>query len=127
MNVIVYGTLKKGGRLHSYLENEDYIKDVDLEGFNMYDMNLGFPFIEKATKENKIKGELYKINHTKIKMLDVVEGVPSLFKRTKLSGFDEKDETYVYTSSRENMKKHLGLNGVSIFKIKKVPNGFWKV
>ena len=127
MKVIVYGTLKKGGRLHSYLENEDYIRDVNLEGFNMYDMNLGFPFIEKAKKEDKIKGELYKINHTKIKMLDAVEGVPSLFKRTKLSGFDEEDETYIYTSSRENMKKNLGLSGVSLFKIKKVPNGLWKV
>ena len=38
--VIVYGTLKKGGRLHVYMRNSKFIVDVAITGYKMYDSGL---------------------------------------------------------------------------------------
>ena len=55
--VIVYGTLKKHGRLSTCLRDAKYVKDVIVTGFKMYDTKNGFPFIEVSDKKNTISGE----------------------------------------------------------------------
>ena len=49
--VIVYGTLKKGGRLHGYMGDSKFIVDVMVTGYKMYDTKSGFPFIVRGDDE----------------------------------------------------------------------------
>lgn len=81
MRVIVYGTLKRGGRLHRNMEaiHAHFIREDVLENYEMY--NLGsFPaIIEKQGKEVKV--EVYEIDKLGLNRLDRIEGYPYLYQR----------------------------------------------
>ena len=127
--VIVYGTLKKHGRLSTCLRDAKYVKDVIVTGFKMYDTKNGFPFIEVSDKKDTISGELYEVDYKILNTLDYIEGVEStqekghrgLFSRIDLKGIrpEIKESTYIYVSTLERM----GWFGVEPEEIK---DGFWK-
>ena len=100
--VIVYGTLKKGGRLHSYMKDSKFLVDVAVRGYKMYDTGLGYPFVAKgATDRDKVWGEKYEVDNATLKILDMVEGVDfGLFKRVDLKDVkgwsDSRDSVYMY-------------------------------
>lgn len=81
--VFVYGTLKKGGRLHQALEeaNGVFIGEHTTEPiFTMYDLgNYPAVIIGGMTK---ITGEVYQVDD--LKDLDIVEGYPKLYNRTSI-------------------------------------------
>ena len=126
--VIVYGTLKKGGRLSTYLKDAKFIEDVIVAGFKMYDTKSGFPFIEVSGKEDTISGELYEVDYTTLETLDYIEGVSKqtgfgvgLFSRIDLKDVRPKIEesTYIYVSTIETMRWHGA-------KPEEIKDGFWK-
>jgi len=127
--VIVYGTLKKHGRLSTCLRDAKYVKDVIVTGFKMYDTKNGFPFIEVSDKKDTISGELYEVDYKILNTLDYIEGVEStqekghrgLFSRIDLKGIrpEIKESTYIYVSTIERMRWF----GVEPEEIK---DGFWK-
>jgi gamma-glutamylcyclotransferase (GGCT)/AIG2-like uncharacterized protein YtfP len=81
MRVAVYGTLKRGGRLHGNMEaiKAKFIEEVDLKGFEMYHLG-GYPaIIEK--KDGVIKAEVFEIDEIGLSRLDRVEGYPHLYQR----------------------------------------------
>ena len=78
MKIVVYGTLKAGGKLHHIMNDigAKFIEATTLDGFDMY--NLGwYPAIVESLY-GKIYIEIYEINDDKIEMLDTVEGYPYL-------------------------------------------------
>jgi len=122
--VIVYGTLKKGGRLHRYMRDSKFIVDVAVTGYKMYDSGFGYPFIAKGDKhKDSVWGEKYEVSDDTLKMLDMVEGVDSgLFKRVDLKDekdwSDSRDSTYIYVGD-EYLK--------SVSDAEEVKSGRWKV
>ena len=61
-NLFVYGTLKKGGRLHSILGNSSEFLGVFRTVENKFDMyDFGCPVMALEDDGFKIKGELYKV------------------------------------------------------------------
>ena len=61
-NLFVYGTLKKGGRLHSVLGNSSEFLGVFKTIENKFDMyDYGCPVMVLEDDGFKIKGELYKV------------------------------------------------------------------
>jgi len=126
--VIVYGTLKKGGRLHGYMRDSKFIVDVMVTGYKMYDTKSGFPFIEASGKKDTISGELYEVDYMILNTLDFIEGVKThgrggrgLFSRIDLKDIRPKikESTYIYVSTIERMRWF----GVEPEEIK---DGFWK-
>ena len=126
--VIVYGTLKKDGKLSTYLRDAKYVKDVIVTGFKMYDTKSGFPFIEVSGKKDTISGELYEVDYMILNTLDFIEGVKThgrggrgLFSRIDLKDIRPKikESTYIYVSTIERMRWF----GVEPEEIK---GGFWK-
>ena len=106
MKVIVYGTLKKGGRLSSYLRGADFLTDVYVSGFKMYDTGFGYPFIMEGKEGDRIWGEKYEVDERTLETLDMVEGVKyELFKRLDLKDLKPhvKEPTYIYVSTIEKM------------------------
>lgn len=81
MKVAVYGTLKKGGRLHMHMQSIEasFIEDAVLKDHQMY--NLGwFPaIIEK--EGSKINVEVYDVDENGLRRLDGIEGYPHLYQR----------------------------------------------
>ena len=123
MKVIVYGTLKKGGKLSSYLDDSEFIIDTVVTGFKMYDSKSGFPFIVKADDDDWICGEKYDVHSGTLRTLDFVESVHSgLYKRIDLREMKPKlkESIYIYVST---------LPAMSSFGVKpeEIKGGFWKV
>ena len=73
-NLFVYGTLKKGGRLHSVLGNSSEFLGVFRtveDKFDMYD--YGCPVMVLEDDSFKIKGELYKVTSECMARVTAVE------------------------------------------------------
>ena len=108
MFVIVYGTLKKGGSLHGHMKDAEYIEDVEVSGFRMYDTGFGYPAVVESA-EHSFYGELYKVSEDILTRLDRVESVESgLFKRKMVSWADViskslAEDAVIYVSGRASV------------------------
>ena len=81
--VVVYGTLKKGGGLDQHLREATFLGNFTTKPeFTM--VNLGwYPgVIHSGT--TPIVGEVYEISDETFKMLDRVEGYPTLYTREEI-------------------------------------------
>lgn len=96
MRIFVYGTLKRGGRLHGHLRHlgAKYLRDTRIAGFALYKL-CWYPGIVPADRRI-VKGEIYEVRDSALATLDAVEGAPDLFKRVTLDFNDGPVQTYVY-------------------------------
>jgi len=76
--VFVYGTLKRGGRLHSLLAEQEYVGCAETRPhYRLF--NCGsYPGLEEAARGRSIQGEVYCVSTPVLKMLDAAEGVDEL-------------------------------------------------
>jgi gamma-glutamylcyclotransferase (GGCT)/AIG2-like uncharacterized protein YtfP len=95
--IIVYGTLKKGFSNSLDKFGGIKIKDITLDGWEMY-TNTWYPQV--VSGGGTIKAELWKVPEYSIKDLDSYEGHPSLFKRTPIEELNA--EMYVFQGSVRN-------------------------
>ncbi len=81
--LFLYGTLKKGGRLHHYISGSGaiYIKDIRVPCSRLVDTGNGYPALVESHENDKVEGELWVVPEELLDTLDVVEGVPYLYKR----------------------------------------------
>jgi len=87
MIVFVYGSLKRGKKLHHFLKNAKFLGEaITCEKYPMVLSKSGwYPYlIEKPGVGYRIKGEVYKITPKILKILDKVEEVPHYFYRKKI-------------------------------------------
>lgn len=86
--LFVYGTLKKGFKLHKFLEGSKYLGETVVRGFEL--LNLGaFPgMMVSEIPDNPVHGELYEVDAATLSLLDKIEGTPHLYRRVlHLDGF----------------------------------------
>lgn len=69
-NVIVYGTLRKGGRLNILLSGQEYMYSLKVNGYDMY-TNGSYPAIMPG--EGTIHTEVYNISKEVKEKIDWVE------------------------------------------------------
>ena len=100
--VFVYGTLKTGHGNHGVIEgNSKYVGDAHVgNGYSLHDIGHGFPYMVKGSGSGCF-GELFKVNEKAIERMDMLEGHPSFYKRTKcevtdVGGKKLKAWTYIY-------------------------------
>lgn len=81
--VFVYGTLKKGFRLNSYLGDSKFLGEAHtLEGFAM--RGYSFPYIARKRGGHQVCGEVYRVSEETLLQLDYVEGNPSHYQRRRI-------------------------------------------
>tara|TARA_R100001443_G_scaffold17872_1_gene28502 strand:+ start:15980 stop:16570 length:591 start_codon:yes stop_codon:yes gene_type:complete len=119
MHLFVYGSLKNGGGNHSYyLGDSKFIQHYKLEGHALVDLGHGFPYIIQD-KKSFVYGEVYEVDKETIEKIDLLEGVPYLYRRVltnyELNGTMEIAGLYYYLSLLEDMPD------------KKIKNGYWSV
>lgn len=97
--IFVYGTLKKGGALHSHLSGATHIGDyVTPAEYTMYDL-WHYPGVtHKGT--TAIHGEVYEVDN--FDYLDVVEGYPNLFTREEIKTPYGDAQIYLYNVNPEH-------------------------
>ena len=107
MIVFVYGTLMKGLRYHDLLSSSEYVGNGILDGYAMVDIG-SFPGIVKEENQ-KVKGELYRINRDTLRSLDQLEGEGSLYIRANVmvqfQGNWVDAMVYVYNQSINGKKR----------------------
>ena len=81
--VFVYGSLRKGFGLSPVLSSSDYVDTVQTKPkYTMYSLGA-FPCIVKGGN-TAITGEVYNISSDTEERLDMIEGVPQLYKKGKV-------------------------------------------
>jgi gamma-glutamylcyclotransferase (GGCT)/AIG2-like uncharacterized protein YtfP len=117
MLLFVYGTLKTGGRLNKYLQNNG----AEFQGqahtgpaFRLYKVNQ-FPGMVEDPTGSGVHGEVYKISSTILPILDYLEAVDiGLFLRKEITLSDGRTAfTYLFNQD--------------ITGLKEVTNGSWQV
>ncbi len=100
--VFVYGTLKKGFRLHKYLKNAKFLGEGFIQGYDMYLVSW-YPAVVKG--KGIVYGEIYEVDEETLKILDKVEDEGVLYKRIEetiyLGKRKEKIKAFVYLYVRE--------------------------
>lgn len=103
--LFVYGTLKRGGMNHRYLQRETFVAEAKLApGFRLYDVG-GYPgLVPDANATYPISGELWEVSDAGLAELDRFEGVPEgLYRReaVQLEGAHKgvAAQCYIYARS----------------------------
>jgi len=76
--LFVYGTLKRGGRLHYHLEGATFVCDDTISNCNLYMLDW-YPAVKSGFLE--VTGQVYEIDDRILKLMDQVEGEGTLYKR----------------------------------------------
>ena len=119
MHLFVYGTLKKGGGNHHFLESSKFIQHYKLKGHALVDLGHGFPYMIQD-KDSSVYGEIYEVSEETLERIDLLEGVPYLYRRMltnyELNGTMEIAGLYYYLSLLQEIDKK-----------EKVKNGYWEI
>jgi gamma-glutamylcyclotransferase (GGCT)/AIG2-like uncharacterized protein YtfP len=93
MLLFVYGTLKRGFRNNFYLEDQDFVEEVDTRPlYRLFD-NGYFPMmVEDLDHGYSVSGEIWEVDDDFIEIIDDHE---MLYER-KLIEIDGYDEVYAY-------------------------------
>lgn len=111
MLLFAYGTLKRGGKYHSYLEEASLVAEQATAKGTLYDTKLGYPaMILSGTDE--IQGEVYAIPDVLWPALDYLEDYSGgaetdLYDKLKIQVQTEQGEleSVIYVAKDENLLK----------------------
>ena len=114
--VFVYGTLRKGfSNYDYYLTDSGYAGEDEIVGYKMISMG-SFPGIFYTGNINDIVHiEIYDVSDKTLKNLDILEGIPRLYKRFKIKSA-AGNTGFIYTISNEKI-----IDNCPVIK-----NGDWK-
>lgn len=79
--MFVYGTLKRGGRNHHWLEGARWAGEASLDGVVLHDLG---PFPMAVIGADRVFGEVYAVEASGLARLDELEGYPRLYDRRQL-------------------------------------------
>jgi len=103
--VFVYGSLRKGMHLHSYMGKSKLVGFGYVDGYTLHSLG-SFPGINAGEPDNRLYGELYMVNDEVLADLDHIEGYRAdeqaynFYNRVKetavIDGNEHKCFLYVY-------------------------------
>lgn len=111
--VFVYGTLKRGGRNHHFMEDQRFLTEAHTTaGFTLYSLGY-YPGMVRAPHDTQgVAGELWAVDNDCLALLDELEGVAEkLYERANITLaaplLDEPVHTYLYLPDIAG-RPHLG-------------------
>ncbi|MBT2570975.1 gamma-glutamylcyclotransferase family protein [Planococcus sp. ISL-110] len=119
MLLFAYGTLKRGGKYHCYLEEAELVEEQATAKGTLYDTGMGYPAMIPAAS-GQVNGEIYEIPDVLWPALDFLEdysGNPEidLYDKVtiKVEAGSKHLETIVYIAKDEKVLKE------------QIPTGKW--
>lgn len=96
--VFVYGTLRRGMFYYGeYMSHAEFVAESKAEGFIMFrNPEDHYPYIIRG--EGEIVGEVFKVSQDELGKLDILEEIPGLYTRDKISVSGEDAWIYVFNS-----------------------------
>src|SRR5262249_48766841 len=97
--LFVYGTLKRGGRRHHLLANQEILGAAcTLPIYKLYDCGNHPCLVEDRAGGRAVQGEVWRVSETVLARLDAYEDVPQLFQRRAicLAEWSEPVIAYLY-------------------------------
>lgn len=79
--VLVYGTLKRGGRLHHHAQPARFVEGRTVEGLVLLDTGHGYP--AAVAGGGRVRGEVLEVPPATLALLDRLEGVPERYVRAR--------------------------------------------
>ena len=79
---------------------------MKLKNYALVDLGHGFPYMIESEQEEYVYGEVYKVNSSVLKRIDMLEGVPMLYERKHeiyILENNEKIITYYYVSTLKDI------------------------
>ncbi len=111
MFLFVYGTLKRGGKYHDYLEEAELVEEQAVAKGTLYDTGMGYPALV-LTGASLVKGEIYDIPDVLWPALDYLEdysGNPEndLYDKVtiQVTSANKTYETFVYVAKDKRLLK----------------------
>lgn len=110
--VAVYGTLRKGGRIHDqYMTGATYVDSGIVPGYRMLDLRRG-PGAVIGEADQRIVAEVYEVDDRHLARLDRCEGHPTFYRRTPVpfhgsDGTKPTVDLYVWQRVRRDMESGL--------------------
>ena len=104
--VFVYGSLRKGFGLSPVLNSSEFIGDVQTKPkYTMYSVGA-FPCITESGNTS-IVGEIYKVDLATLRRLDMIEGVPQLYKKgiVEVDGYEDVIAYFFTDDKAEGLQK----------------------
>ena len=108
--VFVYGTLKRGGDNHRWIEDQQFVAEAHTTPvYRMYDLG-GYPGMVRSAEGLSIQGEVWSVDEAGIARLDVLEdtdGGEYERVRVQLEGeyATQQVEGYIYLCSIEGRRE----------------------
>ena len=97
MNVLVYGTLKRGGALNRALSSSTFLgEETTPPEYTMAKLGW-FPGVRREG-DTPIQGEVFEIDDETLQQLDRVEGYPTLYTRELIDTSFGRAWIYLYNS-----------------------------
>jgi gamma-glutamylcyclotransferase (GGCT)/AIG2-like uncharacterized protein YtfP len=111
MLIFVYGTLKRGGSNHRYLENQTFVGDACTgPGYRLYALD-GFPGMVAHNEDREgVRGEVWSVDSGCLERLDELEGTTEgLYRRERVplrAPFaEQRVEGYLYLHGVEGRRE----------------------
>ncbi|NPA16561.1 MAG: gamma-glutamylcyclotransferase [Aquificae bacterium] len=79
--LFVYGTLKRGGKLHRYMDGARFIGEGRIEGYRMYLVDW-YPAVVRGY--GNVYGEVYMVDRKLLRLIDGIEEEGVLYRREKV-------------------------------------------
>lgn len=121
MLLFVYGTLKRGGKYHDYLEEAELVAEHATAKGEIYDTGLGYPALDLNGK-GEVQGEVYDIPEALWPAIDYLEdysgeAATDLFNKVEIEveAGGKSLQTVVYVATTKDQLKE------------KVETGNWDV
>jgi gamma-glutamylcyclotransferase (GGCT)/AIG2-like uncharacterized protein YtfP len=113
ISVFVYGTLKTNFCNNSILKDSGAKRageNVCIYGYHMYNTGSGYPAVceTAGASTSPVVGEVWFVNKDTLDRLDILEGVPHLYKRESINTHYGSTYIYVYNQEISGMRRVTG-------------------
>ena len=95
IKIFVYGTLRKHKSNNVLLEKSKYLGDYRTIDKFIMTSNGYIPFVSDAVKYSHIKGEIYSVSPSVLKVIDNLEGHPHWYRRKKIKVTNNNGKSFV--------------------------------
>jgi gamma-glutamylaminecyclotransferase len=105
--IFVYGTLKRGQRNHSLLQDQEFLGPArTLPRYRLYDCGRYPALVEEPVSGVSVFGEIWRVPEAVLRQMDECEGVPREYSRREIlvDGFDPPVEAYFFNDEVAGLK-----------------------
>jgi gamma-glutamylcyclotransferase (GGCT)/AIG2-like uncharacterized protein YtfP len=106
-HLFVYGTLKRGESNHELLTGQHFVGEAVTEPlYRLLDCG-GYPALIESAKGLPIRGEVYLVDESTLRTLDVLEEAPHLFRLSaiRLRHFTEPVRAYLFQQDASHYRE----------------------